>query len=82
MINGPPTLSIKPRIRSRLCNRLRFLGILRERELVQVYRIAQENRIAPEAAIVALGILTQDQILAFLTSAPSSDVAREGLCSF
>jgi len=48
-------------LRSRLWSRLRGLGLLREPELIRVYQVAQQNRISPEQAAVALGVMTEQQ---------------------
>jgi hypothetical protein len=45
-----------------LWNRLRGSGILHEADLIHIYRIAQQSGIAPEAAALALGILTEKQL--------------------
>jgi len=50
------------RHRRQFWNRLRGLGLIREPELIQVYRLAQQHRIAPEEAAVALGVMTERQI--------------------
>ena len=53
--------TIDPKSRRRFLNRLCALGIVRERELIEVHRVAQARRITPEAAIVVLGMLTSEQ---------------------
>ena len=53
-------------LRQRFLNRIRELGIVREPDLIQVHRVAQERRIAPEDAVVVLGMLTKVQVLDLL----------------
>jgi hypothetical protein len=55
------------KLRQRFWSRLRALKILRESELIRVYRHAQQRGIAPEEAMVALGLLTEDQVIEILT---------------
>jgi hypothetical protein len=43
-------------------NRLRGSGILREADLIRIYRIAQQHGIAPEEAALALGVVTEKQL--------------------
>ena len=62
-------------LRQRFLNRIRVLGIVREPELIQVHRVAQDRRIAPEDAVVALGLLTEDQVLELLMEDPPGDCA-------
>jgi hypothetical protein len=47
---------------ARVCS----MGIVRGEELVRIHQMAQARRIAPEGALVSLGILTADQAVAFL----------------
>ena len=70
---------VDPRLRRRFWNRLCRLGILRERELVRVHRVAQEQRIAPEQAVVALGLLTRDQAAEFLVGERPFGFSMEAL---
>jgi hypothetical protein len=58
--------ALDPGQRRRFWARLCRMGIVRERELVGVHRVAQERRIPPEAALVATGILTAEQAAEFL----------------
>lgn len=58
--------ALDPDRRRRFWNRLCRMGIVGERELVRVHRYAQSRRIAPEGAVVAMGILTPDQAVEFL----------------
>lgn len=55
------------RLRQRFWSRLRGLKIVRESDLIRVHRHAQVSRMAPEAAIVALGLLTEEQVFEILT---------------
>jgi len=48
-------------LRSRFWSRLRGLRMIREPDLIQVYQVAQQHRIAPEVAAIALGVLTEKQ---------------------
>ena len=68
-----------PRSRRRFLNRLCALGIVRERELVELHRVAQSRRIAPEEAVVALGLLTSDQAAELLAGERPFGFAMEGL---
>lgn len=52
------------RLRQRFWTRLRDLRVIRESELIRVHRLAQQHRMTPEEALVALGLLTQEQVLA------------------
>ena len=52
--------------RRRFWARLCRMGIVRERELVRAHQVAQARRIPPEGALVALGILTAEQVVALL----------------
>ncbi len=52
----------RPKAPRSLWNRLRGSGILQEADLIRIYRIAQQSGIAPEAAALALGILTEKQL--------------------
>ena len=76
-LKGP--VAVEPWLRRRFWNRLCRLGIVRERELVRVHRLAQARRIAPEEAVVALGMLTRDQVLEFLMGERPFGFAIEGL---
>ena len=53
--------------RRRFWARVCRMGIVRERELVRVHMLAQARRMAPEGALVKLGILTAEQAVALLT---------------
>ena len=53
--------------RRRFWARLCRMGIVRERELIRAHQVAQSRRMAPEAALVALGILTAEQAVSLLT---------------
>ena len=55
------------RLRQRFWSRLRELGIIRESELIRVHRLAQQRCMSPEEAVVALGLLTEDQVLSIFT---------------
>lgn len=65
--------------RRRFWNRLCRMGIVRERELVQVHRYAQARRIAPEGAVVAMGLLTADQAAEFLNGGTPMGLSMEDL---
>jgi len=71
--------STDPRSRRRFLNRLCALGIVRERELVEVHRVAQSRRIAPEEAVVVLGMLTRPQVVELLAQERPFGFALEGL---
>jgi hypothetical protein len=60
-------VAVDSALRRRFWNRLCRLGIVRERELIGLHRVAQARRIAPEEAVVAMGMLTQDQVVELLT---------------
>ncbi|HLY73715.1 MAG TPA: hypothetical protein VKU80_06310, partial [Planctomycetota bacterium] len=62
-----PASTVAQKLRQRFWSRLRALKILRESELIRVYRHAQQQGIPPEEAMVALGLLTEDQVLGILT---------------
>ncbi len=55
------------RLRQTFWTRLRGLKIVRESDLIRVHRHAQAARMAPEASIVALGLLTEEQVFEILT---------------
>ena len=59
------------RLRQRFWSRLRELGLIRQSELIRVHRLAQQRRMTPEEAVVALGMLTDDEVLAITTGNPS-----------
>jgi hypothetical protein len=65
--------------RRRFLNRLCALGILRERGLIEVHRVAQARRIAPEEAVVLLGFLTGEQAAVLLAGERPFGFALEGL---
>jgi len=60
------------KLRQRFWSRLRVLKILRESDLIRVYHQAQRQGIAPEEAMVALGLLTEDQVIEILTGEHSA----------
>jgi hypothetical protein len=70
---------VDSRLRRRFWNRLCRLGIIREQELVGIHQLAQKRRIAPEEAVVELGVLTQDQVVEFLTGESPFGFFMEGL---
>jgi hypothetical protein len=53
----------KTRARGGLWSRIRALGLIRESQLIRVHWIAQKEGLDPLEAAVALGVLTEDQIL-------------------
>jgi hypothetical protein len=55
------------KLRQRFWSRLCALKVIRESDLIRVYRHAQQRAIAPEEAMVELGLLTEDQVIAILT---------------
>ncbi len=55
------------RLRQRFWSRLRGLRLVRESELIRVHRHAQVTGMAPEASIVALGLLSEEQVFEILT---------------
>ena len=75
--NGP--VAIDPSVRRRFWNRLRQFGLLGERDLIRVHQVAQRRRIAPEEAVVALGMLTRDQVVEFLTGESPFGFSIDGL---
>jgi hypothetical protein len=72
-------VAVDSRLRRRFWNRLCRLGIIREQELVGIHQLAQKRRIAPEEAVVELGVLTQDQVVEFLTGESPFGFFMEGL---
>ena len=62
METGPAGLMGR-QLRQRFWARLRGLSIIRESELIRVHRLAQQHRMTPEEAVVALGLLTEEQVL-------------------
>jgi hypothetical protein len=74
-----PKGTIDPQSRRRFLNRLCALGIVRERELIEVHRLAQVRRMTPEEAVVALGLLTRDQAAELLAGERPFGFALEGL---
>ena len=65
--------------RRRFWNRLCGMGIVRERELVRIHQFAQARRIAPEGAVVAMGILTATQAAELLSGESPFGLSMEGL---
>jgi len=63
------------RLRQRFCARLRELGIIRDSELIRVHRLAQQRRMTPEEAVVALRLLTEEQVFAITTGEPLRAIA-------
>jgi hypothetical protein len=72
-------VAVDPRLRRRFWNRLCRLGIIRQQELIGIHQLAQKERIAPEEAVVALGVLTRDQVVEFLTGESPFGFFMEGL---
>ena len=68
-----------PTLRRRFWNRLCRAGLIRERELIRVHRVAQKERIAPEEALVATGMLTREQVVELLTNERPFGFVWEGL---
>ena len=62
---------MRQRLRQRFWIRLRELGIIREAELIRVHRLAQQRRVTPEKAVVALGMLTEEQVVAITIGDPA-----------
>ncbi|HVR87532.1 MAG TPA: hypothetical protein VMU54_24615 [Planctomycetota bacterium] len=62
-----PASTMAQKLRQRFWARLRGLKIIRESDLIRVHRHAQQRGVAPEEAIVALGLLTEDQVIEILT---------------
>jgi hypothetical protein len=75
--SGP--VAVDPRIRRRFWLRLSRLGIIRQQELIGIHQLAQKERISPEEAVVALGMLTRDQVVEFLTGESPFGFFMEGL---
>jgi hypothetical protein len=71
--------SLDPDQRRRFWNRLCRMGLIRERELVRIHQFAQSRRMAPEGAVVAMGILTADQAAEILTGEAPFGLSMEGL---
>lgn len=46
-----------------LWSRLRRLGLLQGADLIRIHRIAQQQRVTPEVAAIALGVVTRKQVL-------------------
>jgi hypothetical protein len=65
--------------RRRFWARLCRMGIVRERELVRAHQVAQVRRMSPEAALVALGILTAEQAVAILTEEAPLGLSMDNL---
>lgn len=74
---GPP--AVDPWLRRRFWSRLCMLGIVHGPELVRVHRLAQARRIAPEEALVLLGMLTRDQVVEFLVGEAPVGFRFEGV---
>jgi hypothetical protein len=53
----------KSRVRGGIWSRIRALGLIRESQLIRVHWIAQKEGVDPLEAAVALGVLTENQIL-------------------
>ena len=80
MIARPEDVTVQPAwMRRRFWNRLCRLGIVRERELIRLHRLAQARRIPPEEAVVAAGMLTRDQAAEFLTGDAPFGFSMEAL---
>jgi hypothetical protein len=54
-------------LRQRFLSRIHELGIVHGPELILVHRVAQQRGIAPEDAVVMLGLLTEDEVLEMMT---------------
>jgi hypothetical protein len=76
-MNGLFSLDLEQR--RRFWNRLCRMGLVRERELVRIHLYAQTRRIAPEGAVVEMGILTADQVAEFLSTESPFGLSMEGL---
>jgi hypothetical protein len=79
METSPVPLALDPGVRRRFWSRLCGAGLVRHGELVRVHRVAQARRIAPEEALVTLGLLTRDQVVEFLTRECPFGFLWEGL---
>ena len=64
-------------LRQQFLNRIRERGIVSGSELIRVHRVAQERRIAPEDAVVLLGLLSEEEVLDILMEGSPTDVTRE-----
>jgi hypothetical protein len=64
-----------PGLRSRFWSRLLGLRLIRNPDLIQVYQVAQQQRITPEEAAIALGILTEKQARELLFQVLGGEVA-------
>jgi hypothetical protein len=62
-----PASLMAQKLRQRFWSRLRGLKVIRESDLIRVHRHAQQQAIAPEEAIVALGMLTEDEVIGIIT---------------
>jgi len=62
-----PAGTMAQKLRQRFWSRLRGLKLIRESDLIRVHRHAQQRSIAPEEAIIVLGLLSEDQVLEILT---------------
>jgi hypothetical protein len=72
-------VAVDPQLRRRFWARLSRLGILRPQQLIGIHQMAQKERIAPEEAVVALGMLTKAQALEFLEGESPFGFFMEGL---
>jgi hypothetical protein len=71
--------TLDPDQRRRFWNRLCRMGLVRERELVRIHRLAQSRRIPPEGAVVAMGILSADQAAELLSTESPFGLSMESL---
>jgi len=78
-MNTNTTLAPDPTMRRRFWNRLCRAGLVRGGELVRIHRVAQQERIAPEEALVTLGLLTREQVVELLTNERPFGFEWEGL---
>ena len=72
-------LAVTPALRRRFWGRLAAFGIIRPTQLIRIHRVAQDRGIAPEEAVVALGMLTRDQVVEFLIGDAPFGFSWEGL---
>ncbi|HLY11178.1 MAG TPA: hypothetical protein VKW04_17895 [Planctomycetota bacterium] len=59
--------SMVQQLRQRFWMRLRSQRIIRASELIRVHRYAQQRCLSPEEAIVALGLMTEAEVINLLT---------------
>jgi len=59
--------TMTPKLRQAFWSRVCYLKTIRAADLIRVHHHAQQHGIPAEEAIVELGLLTEDQVIEFVT---------------